>query len=64
MRINIMEKDPARLRAMAEDFGVKVPQGQTVEMMEIAIASAYLNEINAETRRAMRVKKLKDNSDW
>ena len=64
MRINIMEKDPARLRAMAEDFGVKVPQGQTVEMMEIAIASAYLNEINAETRRAMRVKKLKDNLDW
>ena len=64
MRIKIMEKDPARLRAMAEDFGVKVPQGQTVEMMEIAIASAYLNEINAETRRAMRDKKLKDNSDW
>ena len=64
MRIKIMEKDPARLRAMAEDFGVKVPQGQTVEMMEIAIASAYLNEINAETRRAMRVKKLKDNLDW
>ena len=64
MRIKIMDKDPARLRAMAEDFGVKVPQGQTVEMMEIAIASAYLNEINAETRRAMRVKKLKDNLDW
>lgn len=64
MRIKIMEKDPARLRAMAEDFGVKVPQGQTVEMMEIAIASAYLNEINAETRRAMRAKKLKDNLDW
>ena len=64
MRIKIMEKDPARLRAMAEDFGVKVPQGQTVEMMQIAIASAYLNEINAETRRAMRVKKLKDNLDW
>ena len=64
MRIKIMEKDPARLRAMAEDFGVKVPQGQTVEMMEIAIASAYLNEIIAETRRAMRDKKLKDNSAW
>ena len=64
MRIKIMEKDPARLRAMAEDFGVKVPQGQTVEMMEIAIASAYLNEINAETRRAMRAKKLKDDLDW
>lgn len=64
MRIKIMDKDPARLRAMAEDFGVKVPQGQTVEMMEIAIASAYLNEINAETRRAMRAKKLKDNLDW
>lgn len=64
MRIKIMEKDPARLRAMAEDFGVKVPQGQTIEMMEIAIASAYLNEINAETRRAMRAKKLKDNLDW
>ena len=64
MRIKIMEKDPARLRAMAEDFGVKVPQGQTVEMMQIAIASAYLNEINAETRRAMRAKKLKDNLDW
>lgn len=64
MRIKIMDKDPARLRAMAEDFGVKVPQGQTVEMMEIAIASAYLNEINAETRRAMRAKKLKDDLDW
>lgn len=64
MRIKIMEKDSARLRAMAEDFGVKVPQGQTVEMMQIAIASAYLNEINAETRRAMRAKKLKDNLDW
>ena len=64
MRIKIMEKDPARLRAMAEDFDVKVPQGQTVEMMEVAIASAYLNEINAETRRAMRAKKLKDNLDW
>lgn len=64
MRIKIMEKDPARLHAIAEDFGVKVPPGQSIEMMEIAIASAYLNEINAETRRATRAKKLKDNLDW
>lgn len=64
MRIKIMEKDPARLRAMAEDFGVKVPTDQSVELIQLAIASAYLNEINAETRRAMRAKKLKDNLDW
>ena len=64
MRIKIMEKDPARLHAMAEDFGVKAPEGQAIELVQIAIASAYLNEINAETRRAMRVKKLKDNPNW
>ncbi len=64
MRIKIMEKDQNRLVAMAEDFGIKVFYGQSIELIQLAIASAYLNEINAETRRAMRDKKLKDNSAW
>lgn len=62
MRVKIMEKDPQRLLSMAQDFGVKVFKGQSIELMQIAIGSAYINEINAEARRAMRDKKLKDKS--
>ncbi len=49
-----METDPVRLAAMAEDFGVRAVAGQAVAVTQIAIADAYLREVDAETRRAMR----------
>lgn len=59
VRIKIMEKDPARLQLMAQDFGVKAPKGQDIGLVHIAIASAYINEINAETRKALKKAKTK-----
>lgn len=64
MRVKIMEKDPQRLLLIAEDFGVKVLKGQPAEILQVAITSAYLNEINAEARHTARDKKLKDKSAW
>lgn len=52
MRVRLMEKDPARLRQIAEDWGVKAPPGQSPEVVAVAIASAYRRELEAEERRA------------
>jgi hypothetical protein len=57
MQINIMERDPQRLLAMAKDFQIKILPDQPVAMMQAAITSAYLRELDRETRRAMRDKK-------
>jgi hypothetical protein len=57
MRIKIAETDPQRLLAMAKDFQIKILPDQPVEMMQTAIISAYLQELDRETRRAMRDKK-------
>jgi hypothetical protein len=54
MRIRVMERDPARLAAVAADWGVKAVPGQATEVTQIAIADAYLRDLEAETRRAMR----------
>lgn len=54
MRVRVMERDPARLAAVAADWGVKVIAGQAIEVTQIAIANTYLREVDAETRRAMR----------
>lgn len=56
MRVKVMEEDLARLKAMAKDFGVKVRKNQRVAGLQIAIANAYLFEIDAESRRAMQNK--------
>jgi hypothetical protein len=49
-----MEADPDRLAALAADYGLRVLPGQAVAITQVAIADAYLREIEAETRRAMR----------
>jgi len=54
MRVRVMERDPARLAAVATDWGVKVVAGQAVELTQIAISDAYLRDVEAEARRAMR----------
>jgi hypothetical protein len=54
MRVRVMERDPARLAAVAADWGVKVVAGQAIEVTQIAIADAYLRDVEAEARRAMR----------
>jgi len=54
MRIRVMERDPARLSAVAADWGVKAVAGQAIELTQIAIADTYLREAEAEARRAMR----------
>jgi len=54
MRVRVMELDPARLAAVAADWGVKAVAGQAIELTQIAIANTYLREVDAETRRAMR----------
>lgn len=54
MRVRVMERDPARLAAVAADWGVKVVAGQAVELTQIAISDAYLRDVDAEARRAMR----------
>ena len=43
-----------RLAAIAADYGLRVQPGQAVAITQVAIADAYLREIEAETRRAMR----------
>ena len=53
MRVRLMEKDPERLRQIAEDWGVKSLPGQAPEIVAVAIASAYRRELEAEERRAM-----------
>lgn len=53
MRVRVMEKDPERLRQIAEDWGVKAPAGQAPEVVAVAIASAYRREVEAEERRAI-----------
>jgi hypothetical protein len=45
-----MERDPARLAAVASAWGVKVVAGQAVEITQVAIANAYLREVEAEAR--------------
>lgn len=49
-----MERDPARLAAVAADWGVRAVTGQAIEVTQIAIADAYLRDVEAETRRAMQ----------
>lgn len=57
MHIKIMERDPQRLLAMAKDFQINILPDQPVAMMQAAIIGAYLQELDRETRRAMRDKK-------
>ena len=57
MPIKVMESNPQRLLAMAKDFQIKILPDQPIEIMKTAIISAYLQELDRETRRAMRDKK-------
>jgi hypothetical protein len=57
MNIKIMERDPQRLLDMAKDFGLKILPDQPIAMMQTAIVSAYLQQLDKETRRTMRYKK-------
>lgn len=53
MKIRIEERDPERLRELAQAWGVKAAAGQSPEVLGVAIASAYRREVEAEERRAM-----------
>jgi hypothetical protein len=50
MRVRVLERDPTRLATLASAWGVKVVPGQAVEIMQVAIADAYLREVEAEAR--------------
>jgi hypothetical protein len=57
MGLKIAETDTQRLLAMAKDFQIKILPDQPIEMMHTAIISAYLRDLDRETRRVMRDKK-------
>ena len=57
MIVRIEERDPERLRALAEDWGVKAAGGQAFELVVVAIASAYRREVEAEERRALAARR-------
>ena len=44
MRVRIEESDPARLRQMARDWGIKAVEGQHPDVLAVAIANAYRRE--------------------
>jgi hypothetical protein len=60
MIIKIAETDPQRLLAMAKDFQINILTDQPIAMMQAAIISAYLQELDRETRRALRDKKTEE----
>ena len=57
MIVRIEERDPERLRALAEDWGVRAAAGQALELVVVAIASAYRREVEAEERRALAARR-------
>lgn len=51
MRVRLMETDPARVRAVVRDFGIRGEQRASV--LALRIAAAYRREVAAETAREM-----------
>lgn len=54
MRVVVMESAPERLRDVAQSWGVPVVAGQDAAVTHAAIEAAYVREVEAEARRAMR----------
>lgn len=50
LRVRIEESDPARLRALAREWGVKAVEGQHEAVIAVAIADAYRRMIEKERR--------------
>lgn len=59
MPVKIMESNPQRLLAMAKDFRINILQDQPIAVMQAAIISAYLQELDRETRRIESNRKRK-----
>lgn len=59
MPIKVMESNPQRLLAMAKDFRINILQDQPIAVMQAAIISAYLQELDRETRRIEHNRKRK-----
>lgn len=57
MKIRIEERDPERLRELAQAWGVKAAAGQSPEVLGVAIASAYRREVEAEERRTLAARR-------
>lgn len=63
MRVRIMEDSPARLRDLAQSWGVAAVEGQPAAVVSEAIAAAYRREVEAEERRiqaARLVRRLRE----
>ena len=54
MKVRIEERDPQRLRDLAQAWGVKVVDGQHPDVLAVAIATAYRRQVEKEDKDGTR----------
>jgi hypothetical protein len=50
VRVRIEERDPKRLRDLAQAWGIKAVDGQHPDVLAVAIATAYRRTVEKEDR--------------
>jgi hypothetical protein len=50
VRVRIEERDPQRLRDLAQAWGIKAVDGQHPDVLAVAIATAYRRTVEQEDR--------------